>query len=150
MLAQSFIYAPTFVWGQQRYLLMGQLIRRWYLLHSRKPRWVCVSPHNIAKVFTTRIHTKTIQFSLLKLTLKAPIMTAIIFHENCLPADDSHELSCLICNFWKSGKIWYCRLLQTIGGARLETHKQVLLQIMKTQVCKFTQLKYIFIKLKTI
>ena len=30
----------------------------------------------------------------------------MIFYENCLPADDSHEISCLICYFWKSGKIW--------------------------------------------
>ena len=50
------------------------------------------------------------------LTLKTPITTAaddkfcnifanfreklgMIFHENCLPADDSHEISCLICYF---------------------------------------------------
>ena len=51
------------------------------------------------------------------LTLKAPIKTAadndtfcdifpnfrkeqgMIFHENRLPADDSHEISCLICYF---------------------------------------------------
>ena len=50
------------------------------------------------------------------LTLKAPIMTAadnkfcniftnfrqkegMILHENRLPADDSHEISCLICYF---------------------------------------------------
>ena len=25
----------------------------------------------------------------------------MIFHENCLPADNSHEISCLICNFLK-------------------------------------------------
>ena len=41
----------------------------------------------------------------------------MIFHENCLPADDSHEISCLICYFWKTSKIWNCRLLQIIGGA---------------------------------
>ena len=41
----------------------------------------------------------------------------MIFHENRLPADDSHEISCLICYFWKSSKIWNCRLLQIIGGA---------------------------------
>ena len=41
----------------------------------------------------------------------------MIFHENHLPADDSHEISCLICYFWKSDKIWNCRLLQIIGGA---------------------------------
>ena len=41
----------------------------------------------------------------------------MILHENCLPADDSHEISCLICYFWKSGKIWKCRLLQIIGDA---------------------------------
>ena len=42
----------------------------------------------------------------------------MIFHENRLPADDSHETSCLICLFFlKSGKILNCRLLQNIGGA---------------------------------
>ena len=55
----------------------------------------------------------------------------MIFHENCLPADDSHEISddsheisddsheisCLICYFWKSSRIFNCRLLQIIGGA---------------------------------
>ena len=41
----------------------------------------------------------------------------MIFHENRLPADDSHEISSLICYFWKRGKIWNCRLLQIIGGA---------------------------------
>ena len=39
----------------------------------------------------------------------------MIFHENRLPADDSHEISCLICYFLKSSKIWNCRLLQIIG-----------------------------------
>ena len=55
------------------------------------------------------------------LTLKAPIMTAaddkfcdifpnsrkkygMIFHENRLPADDSYEISCLICYFEKATK----------------------------------------------
>ena len=37
--------------------------------------------------------------------------------ENRLPADESHEISCLICCFWKSGKIWNCRLLQIVDGA---------------------------------
>ena len=32
-------------------------------------------------------------------------------------ADDSQEISCLICYFWKGGKILNCRLLQNIGGA---------------------------------
>ena len=41
----------------------------------------------------------------------------MIYHENRLPADDSHEISCLICYFWNSGKIWNCHLLQIIGGA---------------------------------
>ena len=41
----------------------------------------------------------------------------MIFHEICLPAEDSHEISCLICYLKKkNGKI-YCRLLQIIGGA---------------------------------
>ena len=43
----------------------------------------------------------------------------MILHENRLPADDSHKLSCLICYFLKSGKICNCRLLLTIGGALL-------------------------------
>ena len=68
------------------------------------------------------------------LTLKVLIMTAaddkicdifpnfrqkwgMILHENRLPADDSCEISCLIGYFWKSGKIWNCRLLQITGGA---------------------------------
>ena len=29
----------------------------------------------------------------------------MIFHENRLPADDSHEIPCLICYFLKSDKI---------------------------------------------
>ena len=42
----------------------------------------------------------------------------MIFHENRLPADDSHEVSCPICcYFWKSSTICSCRLLQIIGGA---------------------------------
>ena len=70
----------------------------------------------------------------MELTLKAPITTAaddkfwdifpnfrqkqgMILHENRLPADDSHEISCLICYFGKSGKIFNCRLLKIIGGA---------------------------------
>ena len=40
----------------------------------------------------------------------------MIFHENCLPADDSHEISCLVI-FRKSSKVLNCRLLQIIGGA---------------------------------
>ena len=41
----------------------------------------------------------------------------MILHETRLSADDSHDISCLICYFWKSGKIWNCHLLQIIGGA---------------------------------
>ena len=41
----------------------------------------------------------------------------MILHENRLPADDSWEISCLICYFWKSDKICNSRLLQIIGGA---------------------------------
>ena len=41
----------------------------------------------------------------------------MIFHENHLPADDSHVISFLICYFRKGGKIWNCRLLQIIGVA---------------------------------
>ena len=50
----------------------------------------------------------------------------MIFRENRLPADDSHEISCLICYFWKSSKIFNCRLLQIIGGAlRANMHTYV-------------------------
>ena len=41
----------------------------------------------------------------------------MILHENRLPADDSHAISCLICYLWKSGKICDLHLLQIIGGA---------------------------------
>ena len=42
----------------------------------------------------------------------------MILHENRLPADDSHEISCLICYFFKkNGKTFNCHLLQIIGGA---------------------------------
>ena len=41
----------------------------------------------------------------------------MILHENRLPADDSHEISCLICYFEKVAKFENCRLLQIIGGA---------------------------------
>ena len=41
----------------------------------------------------------------------------MIFHENRLPADDSHEISYLICYCGKGSKILNCRMLQIIGGA---------------------------------
>ena len=41
----------------------------------------------------------------------------MIFHENRLPADDPHEISCLICYFRNGSKILNCCLLQIIGGA---------------------------------
>ena len=49
----------------------------------------------------------------------------MILHENRLLADDSHEISCLICCFFekKNGKIFNCRLLQIIGGALRVNHK---------------------------
>ena len=65
----------------------------------------------------------------------------MIFHENRLPADDSHEISCLICYFWKSIKIWNCRLLQVIGWAlwvncfRLVHHHFMLLTLKMVRVC---------------
>ena len=49
----------------------------------------------------------------------------MILHENRLPVDDSHELSCLICYFRKSGKILNFRLLQIIGGALRVKYKEV-------------------------
>ena len=79
------------------------------------------------------------------LTLKAPITTAaedkfcatfpnsqkwgMILHENRLPADDYHEISCLICYFLKSSKICNRRLLQIIGGAL-----RVKQQLISTQI----------------
>ena len=41
----------------------------------------------------------------------------MILHETRQPAGDSHEISCLICYFGKSGKILNCGLLQIIGVA---------------------------------
>ena len=42
----------------------------------------------------------------------------MIFHENGLPADDSHETSCHICYFEKKTATFEnCRLLQIIGVA---------------------------------
>ena len=41
----------------------------------------------------------------------------IIVHGNCLLAENSNELSCLICYFPKNGKIWNCRLLLIVGCA---------------------------------
>ena len=44
----------------------------------------------------------------------------MIFHANRLPADHSHERSCLICYFWKKQhnlKLFNSCLLQVIGGA---------------------------------
>ena len=41
----------------------------------------------------------------------------MILHENRLPADDSHGISYHIGYFWRSARIWNCRLLQIIGGA---------------------------------
>ena len=46
----------------------------------------------------------------------------MVIHENHLPADDSHEISCLICYFGKSSKILNCRLLQIIDGALRATY----------------------------
>ena len=41
----------------------------------------------------------------------------MIFHENGLPAEDSHEISCLIFLENKERCRKICRLLQIIGGA---------------------------------
>ena len=53
----------------------------------------------------------------------------MIFDENRLPADDSHEISCLICYFCKSGKILNCRLLQIIGGALRDKYHFLVLSL---------------------
>ena len=47
----------------------------------------------------------------------------MILHVNRLPADDLHEILCLICYFWKSEKICNRRLLQIIGGALRVNYK---------------------------
>ena len=39
------------------------------------------------------------------------------FHENRLPADDSHEISCLYLLFLKKQQNLNCHLLHIIGGA---------------------------------
>ena len=39
----------------------------------------------------------------------------MIFHENCLPADNSNEISFVI--FEKAAKFENCRLRQYVGGA---------------------------------
>ena len=52
----------------------------------------------------------------------------MILHENCLPADISHEVLYLICYFCKSSKIWNGRLLQIIGGA-LRDNSQLTFEI---------------------
>ena len=69
----------------------------------------------------------------------------MILHENCLPTDNSYEISCLICYFWKSGKICNCRLLQIIGGAlRLKTVLTTIVlfsektDVLEPQTLKFT------------
>ena len=43
----------------------------------------------------------------------------MIFHENCLPADNSHDISihALFVVFEKETKLGSCHLLQNIGGA---------------------------------
>ena len=41
----------------------------------------------------------------------------MIINENRLRADDSHEVSCLICYVRKSGNFFNCRLLHIIDGA---------------------------------
>ena len=56
----------------------------------------------------------------------------MIIHENRLPADDSHEISCLICYFEKTAKFENCRLLQFIGGA-LRVKTTVVVFIKKKQ-----------------
>ena len=38
----------------------------------------------------------------------------MILHENRLPADDSHEISCIICYFRKSSKVSNCRQLHRL------------------------------------
>ena len=41
----------------------------------------------------------------------------MIFHENRLPADDSHEISCLIVFFEKSANLKLSSAAKIIGGA---------------------------------
>ena len=62
----------------------------------------------------------------------------MILHENGLPAEDSHEIACLICYFRKSGKILNCRLLQIIGGAL-----RVKLSIVKFRIEKYKHSQFV-------
>ena len=67
---------------------------------------------------------------IIRLTLWGPITTAaddkscdiifekkkdMILHENRLPAENSHEISCLICYFEKAAKFVFC--CKIVGGA---------------------------------
>ena len=62
----------------------------------------------------------------------------MILYENRLPADDSHEIACLICYLRKSGKIFNCRLLQIIGGAL-----RVKLSIAKFKIEKYKHSQFV-------
>ena len=65
----------------------------------------------------------------------------MIFRQNRLPADDSHEISCLICYFWKSSKILNCCLLQIKGGALLWVNNYYL-YISNSALEQWKQLNY--------
>ena len=99
-----------------------------------------------------------------ELTLKAPITTVaaikfcniflnfqkkqgMIYHENCLPADNSHEISCLICYFWKGGNIWNCCLLQIIGDAlRVKPKASSTMRVVTGARCSGAYLYLYFVK----
>ena len=49
----------------------------------------------------------------------------MIFHENLLPADNSHYIMPYLFVFLKSSKILNCLLLQILGGALWVTRKSL-------------------------
>ena len=57
----------------------------------------------------------------------------MIFHEYCLLAYNSHEISCMICYFCKSNKISNCRLLQIIGGALFDRDRTICFTLVYVQ-----------------
>ena len=68
----------------------------------------------------------------------------MIFHENRLQEEDSHEISCLICYFLKSRKILNCRLLQIIDGTLwVYLHQYVSMNLWRMRLLQMTSNFYV-------
>ena len=72
-----------------------------------------------------------------------PIFEKIRYDISWESSADSHEI-CLICYFWKSGKIWNCHLLQIIGGALRVITRFVLFKDKFTHLCWGAPLRVTF------